>query len=85
MGPPLTDTGDQGSGLEDVGAIMRCGYAGNTTIRVGDLGGDLSHGADPGGVPLPGSAENHGEATKATYGWGLGIPPYSTCAKGGGH
>ena len=59
MGPPLTDYGERGSGPEDVRAILHCCCAGDRDLRVGNLGGDLLYGADPGGVPHQGCVANH--------------------------
>ena len=82
--PPLADPGEGGSRSEDVGAILRCGRAGDTIFRFGYLGGTPLHVADPGGVPPKGGAEDHGEAPKETSIWGMGIPPDSGGTKGSG-
>ena len=40
--------------------MIRQGRAGDTAILVEELGGEYPHGAEPGGVPPLGGAENHG-------------------------
>ena len=67
---------------EDVGAILHHDCSGETDIFVGDLGGDPPYSVEPGGVSQPGGAENHREATEATVGWEMGIPPNVGGAKG---
>ena len=47
MGPPLADPVEGGSGPEDIRAIICCSHAGDTDLRVRDLGGDPPHGTDP--------------------------------------
>ena len=76
--PPLTDPGELGIRPENVRDILYCVSAGDTYLRVGYFGGDPPHGADPGGVPPPGGAENHRESPKATAVWGLAVPPALT-------
>ena len=60
MVPPLENPGEGGIIPKDVGAIICRGHAGDTDIKVGDLGGVPLHGAEPGGVPTPSGAVNHG-------------------------
>ena len=79
---PLVDPGEVGSGLEDVGLILRHGFSGNTAPRVRDLGGDPPHGADPGEVPPLGGTSNNWETPEATDGWGMGVIPGNRGAQG---
>ena len=64
MGRTLADPGEGGNGPENNGGVLCHVCAGNTDIRIGDLGGDPPHDADPGGVPPPGGALNHKEYAK---------------------
>ena len=48
------------------------------------MGGSHTHDADPGGLSPTGGEANHGEATKVTDEWGMGVLPNSGGAKGGG-
>ena len=82
--PPLTDPGEVGIRPENVRETLCCVNAGDTYPWVGYLGGDPPHGADPGGVPPPGGAENHRESPKATAVWGLAVPPDIGDSNGGG-
>ena len=66
MGLPLADPRERGSGSDGVRDILCCGRAGDTVIWLGDLGGNLPHGANLGVVPPPGGAENHGGAPEDT-------------------
>ena len=84
VGPPLTYPGEGESGYEDVREIICHGSAGAIAIRVGYLGGDPQNGAEPGGVPRPSGAANHGEANGSMCGWELGINLDSGGTKGSG-
>ena len=74
MGPALANTGEVGRRCKYIGAFLHSVSPGDSDILVLDMVHDPPHGADPGGVPQPGSEMAHVKTPQARSRQDLEIP-----------
>ena len=74
MGTADKDTGKGGRHLKVAGDVFYYIFVGATSLQVGDVGDDPSHGLGTGRVSTQGIKTDNWDTTKAPGGWELGMP-----------